>query len=62
MPACCSALTTAGASSLMASLIEYCEGGADHDAEPLRYPLEHVGHVFDAASVSRLMVWAPPSL
>jgi len=46
---------------LMASLIDYCENGNDHDTNPLQFPLEYVDHVFDAATVSRLRKVNPDS-
>ena len=49
------------AGKLMASLIEYCEGGNDHDRNPLQFPLENVDHIFDAATVSRLREVNPDS-
>ena len=49
------------AGKLMAGLIEYCEGGADHDSEPLQFKLEHVEHSFDTGSVSRLREINPDS-
>jgi len=42
------------AGKMMAALIEYCEAGNDHDASPLRFQLERVGHELDLASFSRL--------
>lgn len=41
------------AGRLMAQLIEYCESGADHDATPMRFRLEHTGHEIDAGFFSR---------
>ncbi|MCZ6773689.1 MAG: FAD-dependent oxidoreductase [Proteobacteria bacterium] len=39
---------------VMAQLIEYCELGNDHEAQPMRYRLEHLPHWIDLASFSRL--------
>lgn len=41
------------AGKLMAALVEYCEGGADHDAEPLRFRLPYLGREIDAGFYSR---------
>lgn len=49
------------AGKLMADLIEYCEAGKDHDQEPLQFKLQHVDHVFDAATVSRCRKINPDS-
>lgn len=38
---------------LMARLIDYCEGGADHDAAPMRFFMDHIGHGIDAGFFSR---------
>ena len=38
----------------MAALIEFCESGSDHDAQPMRYRLEHRDHEIDMATFSRL--------
>ncbi len=42
------------AGKMMTALIEYCEAGNDHDASPLKFQLERVGHELDMASFSRL--------
>jgi sarcosine oxidase, subunit beta len=42
------------AGKMMAALIDYCEAGNDHDANPLKFRLEKVGHELDLASFSRL--------
>jgi len=42
------------AGKMMAALIEYCESGNDHDARPLTFRLERIGHDLDMASFSRL--------
>ena len=41
------------AGKMMAALIDYCEAGNDHDAEPLSFQLERIGHDLDMASFSR---------
>lgn len=41
------------AGKLMAALVDYCEGGADHDAAPLRFTLPYLGREIDAAFYSR---------
>lgn len=41
------------AGRLMARLIDYCEGGADHDAAPMRFFMDHIGHGIDAGFFSR---------
>jgi sarcosine oxidase subunit beta len=38
---------------LMAGLIDYCEAGGDHDAEPYHFPLSHIGGTLDTAAFSR---------
>ena len=37
------------AGRLMAALIDYCEGGTDHDVTPMRLRLGHIGHEIDAS-------------
>ena len=37
----------------MAALIEYCESGNDHDAQPLQHRLDNIDYVLDTASMSR---------
>ena len=49
------------AGKLMAALIDYCENGNDHDAEPLQFPLHYVDHRFDAGTVSRKRTINPDS-
>ena len=49
------------AGKLMAELIEYGEAGNDHDSKPLQFALQHVDHVFDTATVSRLRKINPDS-
>ena len=41
------------AGKLMASLIDYCEAGNDHDAAPLRFELPYLGREIDAGFYSR---------
>lgn len=41
------------AGRLMGELIDYCEGGNDHDAEPLQFALHHVEHTLNTATFSR---------
>lgn len=41
------------AGKLMASLVEYCEAGNDHDANPLQFELPYLGRRIDAAFYSR---------
>lgn len=41
------------AGKVMARLIDYCESGNDHDAEPMRYQLEHLSHEIDLGTFSR---------
>lgn len=41
------------AGRLMAGLIDYCESGADHDAEPFQFSLKHTNYVLDTAEMSR---------
>ena len=38
----------------MAELIDYCESGGDHDANPMGYRLEHVDHEISLGTFSRL--------
>jgi len=42
------------AGEMMAELIEYCQAGHDHDAEPLRFTLRHTGREIDLSFCSRL--------
>ena len=32
---------------MMAALIDYCEGGADHDAKPLQFELPYIKRTID---------------
>lgn len=41
------------AGKMMAALVEYCEGGGDHDADPLQFKLPYTGHVIDVGFYSR---------
>ena len=41
------------AGAMMATLIEYCEGGVDHDADPLQYTLPCIGRSIDVGFYSR---------
>jgi len=39
---------------MMAELVEACENGRDHDADPLVFPLKHIGHPLKMSFFSRL--------
>ncbi|HBS48968.1 MAG TPA: FAD-dependent oxidoreductase [Rhodobacteraceae bacterium] len=41
------------AGKMMAALIDYCEGGADHDTRPLRFHLPYIGREIDVGFYSR---------
>ncbi len=41
------------AGKLMAALVDYCEGGADHDAKPLQFRLPYIDRMIDAGFYSR---------
>ncbi|WP_170434318.1 NAD(P)/FAD-dependent oxidoreductase [Ruegeria arenilitoris] len=41
------------AGKMMVALVEYCEGGADHDAQPLQFELPHIKRTIDAGFYSR---------
>ena len=41
------------AGKMMAALIEYCEGGADHDEVPMRFTLPYIGTEINAGFYSR---------
>lgn len=41
------------AGKLMAALIDYCEGGADHDTAPMQFSLPYLGREIDAGFYSR---------
>jgi len=42
------------AGKMMTALLEYCEGGNDHDATPLQFRLERLNRNLDMSSFSRL--------
>lgn len=41
------------AGAMMAALVDYCEGGGDHDAAPLAFDLPHIGRRIDVGFYSR---------
>ncbi|WP_170436323.1 NAD(P)/FAD-dependent oxidoreductase [Ruegeria arenilitoris] len=41
------------AGKMMATLVAYCEGGADHDAQPLQFELPHIKRTIDVGFYSR---------
>ncbi|KUJ80344.1 FAD-binding oxidoreductase [Ruegeria marisrubri] len=41
------------AGKMMAALVEYCEGGADHDAQPLQFELPYIKRTIDVGFYSR---------
>ena len=41
------------AGKMMAALVEYCEGGADHDAQPLQFELPYIKRSIDVGFYSR---------
>jgi len=41
------------AGKMMAALVEYCESGGDHDAQPLQFKLPYTGHEIDVGFYSR---------
>jgi sarcosine oxidase subunit beta len=49
------------AGAMMAALIDYCEGGADHDKDPLQFPLKYVDGNIDVGFYSRLREINPES-
>ncbi|MDJ0895573.1 MAG: FAD-dependent oxidoreductase [Alphaproteobacteria bacterium] len=49
------------AGAMMAALITYCEGGADHDAAPLSFRLPHIDREIDVGFYSRLREINPES-
>lgn len=49
------------AGAMMAALIDYCEGGADHDKNPLQFPLKYVDGSIDVGFYSRLREINPES-
>jgi sarcosine oxidase subunit beta len=42
------------AGRMMAALVEYCEGGADHDATPMKFTLPYIGRKIDVGFYSRM--------
>ncbi len=49
------------AGAMMAALIDYCEGGGDHDRNPLQFPLHYVDASIDVGFYSRLRQINPDS-
>lgn len=49
------------AGAMMAELVTYCEGGADHDADPLKFHLDHIDRDIDVGFYSRLREINPAS-
>ena len=49
------------AGAMMAALIEHCEGGEDHDRNPLQFPLHYVDGSIDVGFYSRLREINPES-
>jgi glycine/D-amino acid oxidase-like deaminating enzyme len=41
------------AGKMMAALVDYCEGGGDHDDAPLQFKLPYTGHIIDVGFYSR---------
>ena len=41
------------AGKMMAALIDYCEAGNDHDADPLQFTLPYIGRAIDVGFFSR---------
>jgi sarcosine oxidase subunit beta len=41
------------AGKMMAALIDYVEGGADHDTQPLQFTLPYINRVIDVGFYSR---------
>ncbi|WP_170473913.1 NAD(P)/FAD-dependent oxidoreductase [Ruegeria arenilitoris] len=41
------------AGKMMANLIEYCEGGADHDSQPMQFELPYIKRTIDVSFYSR---------
>ncbi len=41
------------AGKMMAEIVEKCEAGHDHDAEPIQFELEHIGHTISLGTFSR---------
>ena len=40
--------------AIMAQLVGYVEGGADHDTTPLQFPLQNIGGTANVGAYSRL--------
>jgi sarcosine oxidase subunit beta len=49
------------AGAMMAALIDYCEGGGNHDRNPLQFPLHYVDSSIDVGFYSRLRQINPNS-
>ena len=49
------------AGAMMAELVAYCEGGGNHDAEPLQFRLDHIDRDIDVGFYSRLREINPES-
>ena len=49
------------AGRLMTGLIDYCEGGHDHDRDPFQLKLAHLDYVLDTGTMSRLREVNPDS-
>jgi hypothetical protein len=49
------------AGALMAELIEKVEGGQDHDADPVKFVMQHTGWPCDTGFYSRLREINPDS-
>ena len=49
------------AGAMMADLIEKVEAGRDHDADPVQFPLKHIGRTTDVGFYSRLRTINPES-
>ena len=49
------------AGAMMAALIDYCEGGEDHDKKPLQFPLNFLDSTIDVGFYSRLRKINPES-
>ena len=49
------------AGEMMADLIEACEAGRDHDADPIDFHLKHIDHTFSLGFFSRLREINPDS-
>ncbi len=41
------------AGKMMAALVDYCEGGADHDVAPMQFDLPYIGRTIDVGFYSR---------